>query len=67
MASRKAENQVEAKEALKEYGDKANFSLVNIKEEDSVRSWIEKAYEEQRRIDILINNAGVGSSSQGCF
>lgn len=62
LASRKPENQQEAKKQLAQYGAAAQFALVNVKEEESVREWIGDCFARHGRIDMLVNNAGVGSN-----
>jgi 3-oxoacyl-[acyl-carrier protein] reductase len=36
-----------------------SFHKVNVADRDEVQRWVETIYEEHKRIDVLINNAGV--------
>ena len=66
--NRNPERNEEMKQSLgkfaAEYGADCHYDIVNVKNEEEVKNWIEKAYAEQGRIDILVNNGGVGSDGK---
>lgn len=58
VCARNAEQVAEAVEALQTKGVKATGASVDIKDEEALKSWIQKAGVELGGIDILVSNAG---------
>jgi len=59
VAARNAEKSALAVEQLRQLGGRAEFIGVDVREEASVKSLIERTAGQFGRIDILINNAGI--------
>ncbi len=52
-------NQQAGEEAVRDLGEAAEFSTVDVTDKAAVDNWIQGAVEKHGRADILINNAGI--------
>lgn len=45
--------------AVQELGSKLSFYKVNVADRDAVQAWVDDVVERFKRIDVLVNNAGI--------
>lgn len=48
----------ELEETHKTLGDRGNCSIVDVTSRDEVKKWVQAAWSDSGRIDVLVNNAG---------
>jgi len=54
-------NEVAGRELATTLGERASFRAVDVRQREQVEQWIAAAIERHGRIDVLCNNAGIGS------
>ncbi|MFB6465562.1 SDR family NAD(P)-dependent oxidoreductase [Cytobacillus sp. Hz8] len=64
IADYNVEGGISAEKKLKESGADVIFVEVNVAEEKSVANLVSKTVEQYGRVDIMVNNAGVGAISK---
>ena len=60
VAARRAEKLEQAADELREAGIDTHHVVANMREEDDIRRMVEEHRERFGRMDVLVNNAGVG-------
>lgn len=60
LTGRTTSNMEEARARIEEAGGKAEVVALDIRDFDALRALIERAAEDSGRLDIMINNAGLG-------
>jgi len=61
------ENGKKVEQEIKEAGNHATFIKTDVSNEENVKELVDQVTEQEQRIDILFNNAGIGFSSRANY
>src|SRR5438046_952437 len=64
ICSRKLEHLEPVVKAIRDLGRRSFAMAVDVRQEDQVKAMVERAAEEWRRLDVMVNNAGASFRAQ---